>query len=133
AVEALRWAASEAALRHAQRRDVTAWRLPVMSPYVVPMPLDEAGWRELAQAELDRTVQAIFGTQPPADLDTEVSEGGPAHVLIDASKDAQLLVVGSRGHGGFVGMLLGSVSTACVHHARCPVVVVPSADEAPAP
>jgi nucleotide-binding universal stress UspA family protein len=54
----------------------------------------------------------------------QVIEGPPARVLIDASQNADLLVVGSRGHGAFAGMLIGSVSQHCVHHASCPVVVV---------
>lgn len=56
---------------------------------------------------------------------TKLEVGSPAYALIDAAKGAAMLVVGSRGHGGFMGLLLGSVSSACVHHAHCPIVVVP--------
>jgi nucleotide-binding universal stress UspA family protein len=67
----------------------------------------------------------------PAELvHTAVVSGGPAERLIDQSKDADLLVVGSRGRGGFRGLLLGSVSQQCVSHAQCPVVVVRQAEEA---
>jgi hypothetical protein len=64
----------------------------------------------------------------PVQILTRVLHGHPAHVLLDAASGAQLLVVGSRGHGAFAGMLLGSVSQHCVQHASCPVVVVPPAD-----
>jgi nucleotide-binding universal stress UspA family protein len=57
----------------------------------------------------------------------QVTEGNPAQVLLDAARGADLLVVGSRGHGGFAEALLGSVSQHCVHHARCPVVVIRAA------
>ncbi|MFM7045875.1 MAG: universal stress protein [Ilumatobacteraceae bacterium] len=56
---------------------------------------------------------------------TKLEVGSPAYALIDAARGAAMLVVGSRGHGGFMGLLLGSVSSACVHHAHCPIVVVP--------
>ncbi len=59
-------------------------------------------------------------------IKTGVSYGHPGSVLIDLSEDADMVVVGSRGHGGFRGLLLGSVSTYVVHHARCPVTVVPA-------
>jgi nucleotide-binding universal stress UspA family protein len=57
-------------------------------------------------------------------IERRVAEGSPGSVLVEASKNAELLVVGSRGHGGFTGMLLGSVSQSVVHHATCPVVIV---------
>ena len=80
--------------------------------------------RPYMPAELTRQVDQVFGAHRPQDLRLVVREGYPAHVLIEASKDAALLVVGSRGHGGFVGLLLGSVSANCAERANCPVVVV---------
>lgn len=91
------------------------------SPYgsgVVLEQLQDAG-RQLLDAEVER-VRAL-GVVARGILDI----GSAAYALIDASRDAAMLVVGTRGHGGFHGLLLGSVSTACVHHAHCPVVVVP--------
>ena len=63
--------------------------------------------------------------EPSVDVETRLVEGHPGAVLVDVSRDARLLVVGSRGRGGFKDLLMGSVSTSCVHHAQCPVVVVP--------
>ena len=61
------------------------------------------------------------------EIELQAIQGAPAGVLVAASRDADLLVVGSRGHGGFVGLLLGSVSQQCAHHAECPVVIVHAA------
>jgi nucleotide-binding universal stress UspA family protein len=85
--------------------------------------LQEGGRAALDEAELlakDRGVET----------ERRLETGSPSYALIEASKGATLLVVGCRGHGGFTGMLLGSVSTACVHHAHCPVVVVRPPDSA---
>jgi nucleotide-binding universal stress UspA family protein len=85
--------------------------------------LQSAGRSALDEAA---AVAAARGVEAEVRLET----GSPAYALVDASKGAALLVVGSRGHGGFAGLLLGSVSVACVHHAHCPVVVVRPVDDA---
>lgn len=79
---------------------------------------------EDASTALAATVDEVFGDHRPAGLQLSVHEGNAAQVLIDASQIARLLVVGNRGRGGFAGLLLGSVSSACSEHAACPVVVV---------
>jgi nucleotide-binding universal stress UspA family protein len=81
---------------------------------------------------LDDTVLAVFGDQPPAGLQRQVREGGAAKVLLEAGEGAIMLVVGSRGHGGFAGLLLGSVSANVAEHASCPVLVI-HGDQAPPP
>jgi nucleotide-binding universal stress UspA family protein len=75
----------------------------------------------------------VFGGDRPAGLVTRVEQGGAARILIDVSQGANLLVVGSRGHGGFAGLLLGSVSSACAEHAACPVLVVHGETPPPTP
>jgi len=77
-----------------------------------------------ARQVVEGIVQTVRHEHPDLTVHTEVIEGHPAPTLIDASQGAELLVVGSRGHGAFVGMLLGSVSEHCVSHAQCPVGVV---------
>jgi nucleotide-binding universal stress UspA family protein len=73
---------------------------------------------------LREAVERVRSDHPAVNVETAVIEGLPAQVLVDMSADADLLVVGSRGRGGFSELLLGSVSQQCVHHARCPVTVV---------
>jgi nucleotide-binding universal stress UspA family protein len=79
------------------------------------------------------TVNEVFGEHRPPGLQITVREGNPAQILLEVSNDASMLVVGSRGHGGFAGLLLGSVSTACVAHATCPVLVLHGTTPPPAP
>jgi len=78
----------------------------------------------LTQRAVRRVVTEALGEHPGVPLEARAVEGAAARVLLDEAKDADLLVVGSRGHGGFAGLLLGSVSLHCVTHAPCPVVVV---------
>jgi nucleotide-binding universal stress UspA family protein len=70
---------------------------------------------------------------PGIAIRSEAIEGGSTQVLLDQSADADLLVVGARGHGGFIGLVLGSVSDQCTRHAHIPVVVVPALEEKPSP
>lgn len=86
-------------------------------------PLDwtpEEDTREL----LDQAVREAFGSDPPAGLRRSVRQGHAASVLAKAGAGAEMLIVGSRGHGGFAGMLLGSVSASVSAHARCPVLII---------
>ncbi len=119
---ALRWAAHMARIFAARLEAVIAWEFPTSFGWAtVPQDWDPAG--EMRRV-LDGVVQSTFGDEPPASLISEVLEGGPAKVLLDASAGATMLVVGSRGHGGFTGLLLGSVSANVAEHATCPVLII---------
>ncbi len=121
--QALRWAAQFAAASKASIEVVGAWQYPPSYGWAA-VPLDQ--WNPTRDTEkvLTATVDEVFGSERPDDLVMTVREGSAAKVLLEESKDATLLVVGSRGHGGFVGMLLGSVSAGVAEHATCPVLVV---------
>ncbi|MFJ5837662.1 universal stress protein [Streptomyces shenzhenensis] len=122
--EALRWAAREAGLTGAGLRVVTAWRLPVTYGYAPDY--SGIGYQDRARETLDGVVGEVLGPAPRLTVDARVVEGHPAPVLLAAAREADLLVVGSHGHGAFAGMLLGSTAQHCTQHAPCPVVVVPS-------
>lgn len=118
---ALEWAAFIARNTGAEIVAVTAWHLPLYGPAEWPLDWDpetEAG------NTLRQTVGDVLGPDAGVTVRELVMQGDAAQILLDASTDAQALVVGSRGHGGFTGLLLGSVSRACVEHAMCPVVVI---------
>ena len=121
---ALRWAVAEAELRHAALDAVTAWHIPYAagSP-AIGLVIDPEEERAYAHEQLEQVIGAI-GAHPRVGINRVVVEGGAARALIEAAAGADLLVVGSRGRGGFKGLLLGSVSQQCIHHAPCPVVVV---------
>ena len=126
---ALLWAYEEAAHHDASVTIVMTWQAPTlpMSPPYGSLPPEGYGDgpQKEALALLDRLTADLVPRDPPVEVRTSVEEAkSPAKVLIERSREADLLVVGSRGHGGFAGMLLGSVSQHLVAHAGCPVVVI---------
>jgi nucleotide-binding universal stress UspA family protein len=119
---ALAWAIGQAKLTGAMVEAVIAWDYPATYGYAgVVVDVD---WEGLAAQVLGDAVSEVAPDAAPVAIRQRVSEGNAAQVLLDASAGADLLVVGSRGHGGFVEALLGSVSQHMVHHAACPVVVI---------
>jgi len=125
AERALAWAAEDARLRGGRLRIVTAWETPSLVysygyvPTMVLPEIDEQA-ENAAKELLAKAAESLGG----AEVETAALRGNPAEVLLEAAKEADLLVVGSRGRGGFAGLLLGSVSEQCVRHAPCPVTIV---------
>ncbi len=125
---ALEWAIDEARLRGDHITAVHAWDFlvpigpvgMVTAPYVPAIDFEAE-----ARAALANVVKEVTGGTDDPPIEEVVVRGTAAHVLIELSKAADLLVVGSRGLGGFRGLLLGSVGAQCVHYAHCPVVVIP--------
>lgn len=123
-IAALRWAAKESRLRGAQLEVLHVWHLPYVGlPGVSPAYPDDE-FEAYASAVLDHTVGAVADLDVP--LERRIVKGHAAHELIEASGRADLVVVGSHGHGGVTGTLLGSVSQRVAMHAECPVVIVRS-------
>jgi nucleotide-binding universal stress UspA family protein len=125
---ALRWAVRQGELTGATVEAVISWQYPVnYGTYGwAPVSMEEEGtdFGELAEKTVTDAINAVVDPGRDVRVRPMVAHGNPAQVLLDAAKGADLLVVGSRGHGGFTGALLGSVSQHCVHHSHCPVVVV---------
>jgi nucleotide-binding universal stress UspA family protein len=117
---ALRFAHRQAQLTGAELHAVTTWTYPLS----FDDPVDPTDWQANAETVLDTALGEALAASDAAGVLRHVAEGHPAGVLLGSVEAADLLVVGSRGHGGFAGMLLGSVSQHVVAHSPCPVVVV---------
>ena len=137
--EALRWALEEARLRQTTLRAVWVFEMPLnVTPMAAPMgggmpvyePLGPETAEAIRNASAERLATLVAEVSEKVTgagdvrVEQEVLEGHAAEALVRASQDEELLVVGSRGRGGLKGMLLGSVSQACAHHASCPIVIV---------
>lgn len=128
---ALEWALQEAALRKAPVRVVHV-SPPPQSFY--PYSMVDTQWVESANERAEEAGQAVVesalakagGAPAGVQVEGRARFGAPPHALIEEAEGAALLVVGSRGRGGFTGLMLGSVSQQVVHHAACPVVVIPA-------
>jgi nucleotide-binding universal stress UspA family protein len=124
---ALAFAAREAAVHKARLRVVTAWQTPYAAytgGFMPPPDLSDTvkeGAEGIAARAADRAVEL----EPSVYCEHEAVEGHPAEVLTNESRNASLVVVGSRGHGSFASLLLGSTSHQVVQHAHCPVAIVP--------
>ncbi|HEY0002055.1 MAG TPA: universal stress protein [Actinoplanes sp.] len=124
--KALLWAAAEAADHGASLTVVNIWEHTLLPPagsvtvseHYVPDPSQRTA------EDLVQVIKEVLGDDPPVVIQPQVKQGRPAKVLIEESAGADLLVVGERGHGGFAGLVLGSVSQHVAAYAKCPVTVV---------
>jgi nucleotide-binding universal stress UspA family protein len=128
---ALRFAAREAKQRDARLRVVNAWHVPATANgngFVLVYPIAPAEFEQGAKKTLEQSLEAVGDELAGLEVEQVVEQGQASEVLVEQAGGAELLVVGTRGHGGFVGLLLGSVSQQCAHHAHCPVAIVPPAE-----
>ena len=136
--DALRWAARQAQITDATLEVITAWHLPIdfgtawQIPATYGKSRAQVDFAQDARKTLTAAIEEVLGASPEVAVTPKLVSGNAAPVLIEASREAALLVVGGSGHGGFTGMLLGSVSQHCVQHATCPVVVVRHRGDPPA-
>jgi nucleotide-binding universal stress UspA family protein len=101
---------------------VTCWSVP--AALALPYALGTVDFEGGARKVLENAVVAAFGGDTPDHVTARLVQGLPRQVLLEASDGADMLVLGRRGHGGFPGLVMGSVSQACIAHARCPVLVM---------
>jgi len=124
---ALKFALEEARVRQAKLRIVVVWHVPLTaySAGWAPPPPNLAEDSEAAANDiLEEALRLVKDDAGSVEVESVVREGQSAQILIEEAEKAELLVIGSRGRGGFRDLLLGSVSQQCAHHARCPVTIV---------
>ena len=128
---ALRWAINQARLTGATVDAVMAWQIPEsMTGHAwAALLVEEPGFGVLAEKEMADAISEVAGPDPDVTINPVVVQGWPAEVLLEAAEGADLLVVGSRGRGGFASALLGSVSQNCAHHATCPLLIIRAAKD----
>jgi|HubBroStandDraft_1064217.scaffolds.fasta_scaffold229803_2 nucleotide-binding universal stress UspA family protein len=125
-VEALQFAIEEARSQGAEVKAIKVWNVPPLAYGAGwSVPVEAGDYARIAENELDATLADARVAAPGVTLTPIVREGQPADILCDEASGADLLVVGSRGLGGFRGLLLGSVGQQCANHSRCPVVIIP--------
>lgn len=127
-IRALEWAVNEATVRHAPLTVLTVHSVAQSgwtgNPIILPEDSGELEKERQAAEEMTLKVTSPLGEERPASVTVRAVNGFPAQELIEASREADLMVVGSRGAGGFARLVAGSVSSQVVHHAHCPVVVL---------
>lgn len=122
----LAWAAAQARKTGARVRPVHVWEQPLGLASIASKQESMAELAQDAQARLDAWLAEASDVLEGLDVRAEALEGDAAEVLVEAARDADLLVVGSHGHSSVVGLLLGSVAMECAQHAPCPLVIVPT-------
>lgn len=120
-IAALTWAADYVRMTDGRLKVVTGYTIPIT---IFPVPTySEADYRRDAQAVLDRTLTSVGDALIGLDLEAHVIQVRPPLALLNAAADADLVVIGSHGFGGFPGMHLGSTASFMVHHSPCPIVI----------
>ncbi len=126
-VAAARWAFEQARLTGSDLEVISAWQVSSSwgLAWGIAMPIDaDFDPAAITKTMVDQIIDTLKTEFPTVSVSSRIEEGHPSEVLVAASRRAELLVVGSRGHGGFSGMLIGSVSQHCATHAASPVVIV---------
>jgi hypothetical protein len=129
-IEALKWASELAKVLDAHVDVITTWQTPFPVVELISLGFNLDTFeinerpREIAELRIEKVLKQVYGNIKPPGVGHIVAEGYPGLVLVEMSKEADLLVLGNRGHSPAIETLLGSVSHHCLAHAKCPVVIV---------